>query len=461
VTFSIEQYSWPAFGGRKPFDNQRATVAFLMKNRRAFVLNDMGTGKTLSAIWGADILMSARRVRRALIVGPKSTLSSVWMRELFMNVPHRSSALAYGPKNKRIDAIKSQAAFVVINHDGIKVVEDELIDEGFDLLIIDELTAFKANSDRTKCMTRIAKAIRGVWGMSGDLTPNSPLEAFYPIRIVNPESKWLPRYYGQFRDACMFQVNEYVWVPKSEAPQVVTMCAQPSIRFTRAQCLDLPETMYHTYDIPLSDDQKKYYDAMAKQAYLETESGDVTAVSAAVKLNKLLQISAGAVKNDAGDVIEIGCRARMDQLLEIFEETPNKKLVVFATYRATIVMLERELGKKGLKCASIYGDVNPKLRASHIERFQTEDLQVLVLQPQSSAHGITLTAAADVVWFSLVPSNELYQQGNARIVRAGQSLTTHIHMFVSTRAESHIAKILEAKGKMSEEILKLFTERML
>lgn len=121
-------------------------------------------------------------------------------------------------------------------------------------------------------------------------------------------------------------------------------------------------------------------------------------------------------------------------------------------------MLERELTKRGVICAAIHGDVSQNVRASHIDRFQRGDLQVLVLQPQSSAHGITLTASSTIVWFSLIPSNELFQQGNARIVRAGQTRKTFIYMFVSTKAERHIAKILEAKGEVSREVLKLFVD---
>jgi SNF2 family DNA or RNA helicase len=121
-------------------------------------------------------------------------------------------------------------------------------------------------------------------------------------------------------------------------------------------------------------------------------------------------------------------------------------------------MLMRELTKRGIKAACIHGDVAQNLRAMHIDNFQTGALEVLVLQPQSSAHGITLTAASTIVWFSLIPSNELFQQGNARIVRAGQTRKTLIMMFASTKAEKHIAKILENKGDLSREVLKLFTD---
>lgn len=461
MSFSVSDYIWPAFQGRKPFEHQKHTVKFLIANKRAFVLNDMGTGKTLSAIWACDILMCATKIRRVLVISPLSTMRSVWFNELALNVPHRRAAVAHGTRQQRLAALTNPAnEFVIINHDGIKVVEDDIIAQAFDVIIIDELTAYKAHgSERSKCMKRIADAGKAVWGMTGEITPNNPTEAFFQCKIVNPHNRWLPKYFGQFRDACMVQINEMVWIPKQEAPQVVAMCAQPAIRFTREQCLDLPDTTYQTLEVPLSKQQTEIYEKMRKEALLQAEDGSVTAANAAVLLNKLLQISAGAVKRDDGTIMEIGCEDRMSMLEDIFEQTPQKKLVVFATYRASIEMIVREFTKKGVKCAAIHGDVSQNQRAILIDQFQRGDLQMLVLQPQSSAHGITLTAASTIVWFSLIPSNELFQQGNARIVRAGQTRKTLIAMFVATKAERHIARILENKGDVSKEVLRLFVDK--
>jgi SNF2 family DNA or RNA helicase len=468
MSFSIDDYTWPAYQGRKPFIHQKHTVKFAIGNKRAFILNDMGTGKTLAALWACDILLTAQKIRKVLIISPLSTMRSVWFNEIALNLPHRKVSIAHGNAQIRSNAIKQPVHFVIMNHDGIKYTEDEIIREQFDVIIIDELTAYKSHSsERSKCMKRIADAqdqgphrarSGAVWGMTGEITPNAPTEAFFQCKIVNPHNKWLPRYFGQFRDACMKQVNEVVWIPKPESPQVVAMCTQPAIRFTRDQCLDLPDTMYRTVDIPLSSEQAKYYDQMRSQALLEVEMSSVTAVNAAVLLNKLLQISAGAVKTDSGEVLEIGCKERIDHLVEIFEESPQRKLVVFATYRASIELLVRDLTSRRIKCAAIHGDVNQNTRASHIDRFQRGDLEILVLQPQSSAHGITLTAASNIVWFSLIPSNELFQQGNARIVRAGQTRKTFITMLVSTKAEKHIAAILQRKGDLSREVLQLFND---
>ena len=70
----------------------------------------------------------------------------------------------------------------------------------------------------------------------------------------------------------------------------------------------------------------------------------------------------------------------------------------------------------------IHGGVTPNKRADIIRRFQNEkDPRVLVLQPQASAHGITLTAADTVVFFGPLMSVEQYIQCIARADRKGQT----------------------------------------
>lgn len=455
--FTIDTYKWPAQEGRTPFEHQKTTTTFLLANKRAFVLNEMGTGKSMSVLWACDILFDAQKIRKVLIIGPLSSLKSVWAKEIFFNFPGRRIAIAHGTKAQRLTAISSTVHYVIINHDGIKTCTNELIKENFDIIVVDELTAYKsASADRTKTMMMIANRSKAVWGLTGEITPNAPTEAYSQCKIVNPTNPYLPRYYSQFRDATMFQVNEYVWLPKDNAAKIVALSAQPAIRFTRAECLDLPPTYEQSFEVEFSTEQRVYYDKMVKEAYIEHEQGEITAVNAAVKLNKLLQISAGSVKTSTGDIVHIDYAPRYKFLIDTFHQTPQKQMIVFGTFIATIIRLVADLNKDGLRAAAIYGDVNHKERASLIDKFQNHELDILVLQPQSSAHSITLVAASTAFWFSLIPSNELYNQGNARIVRAGQIRSTHIIKPISSRAEQHIADILERKGDFSKAVLDLF-----
>ena len=150
------QYKWP--GMYKPFDHQRTTAEFLTMHQRAYCLNDMGTGKTMSVIWAADYLMTKGYIRRVLIVCPLSIMDSAWRADLFKTAMHRRVDIAHGTPEKRKKVIASNAEFVIINYDGIGVVHKELLQGQFDLIVCDEASALKtASTDRWKLMNQLVK----------------------------------------------------------------------------------------------------------------------------------------------------------------------------------------------------------------------------------------------------------------------------------------------------------------
>lgn len=457
---SFEDYLWPMKNpNHKPFKHQKETVAFLLNNKRAYNFSDLGTGKTLAGLWACDLLFCNQKIRKVLIVSPLSTLQSVWGQEIFDNLPHRRYVIAHGTKERRIAAIKSSADFVVINHDGVKIVEDEIIKEKFDIIIIDELTAFKKHTnERTKAMIRIARSARAVWGLTGEPTPNSPVEAFGQAKVVNPENPYVPKYFMQFKNAVEVQVGPFTWVPTPNATKIVHQMLQPAIRFERDKCIDIPPCQYIDMTVEFTEAQKTAYKQMKDELLLELQGGLITASNAAVKFSKLLQIASGSVKGEDGQVYHIDSKSRDDQLWQIFEDTKKTKLVVFCAFRASIAHVVEFFKSKGVSVEAIHGDVDHRKRAQNIYEFQNSDLQVLVIQPQSSAHGITLTASNVIVWYSLVPSGEIYQQANGRITRAGQTRKQLIIHLIGCKAEQRILNILEKKADLSNEILQLFID---
>ena len=150
------KYAWP--GVYVPFDHQRTTAEFLVSNSRCYVLNEAGTGKTSAAAWAADYLLTHRKIRRVLIVCPLSIMDTAWRADLFRTVMHRSVGIATGTRKQRLDVITSGCEFVIINFDGVKVATDALASGGFDLIIIDEVTAIKSvATDRWKAMSALVK----------------------------------------------------------------------------------------------------------------------------------------------------------------------------------------------------------------------------------------------------------------------------------------------------------------
>lgn len=452
-----EDYPWPIKAGDVPYFHQKETTKFLICNRNSYCFNQMGTGKTLSVYWASDFLMRNGKINKVLVASPLSGLRATWVRNLILNIPNRKYAVAHGSKDRRIAAIKSDANYVIINHDGLKIVQDEIIKYGnFDLFVIDELTAFKNYmTDRTKAAERIARAIGPCWGVTGRPTPNSPDEAYGQAKVVNPNNPFLPKYYGQFKGMVMqkSEFSDYVWFPRKGANDLVFKVLQPAIMFTREQCLDLPPCKFDTRIVEMSDEQKSAYERMKKELFIQYNQGTITAANVAIKLLKLTQIAAGSVKDDDGNTVHLDCSPRMNELYDIFQQTPQGKLVVFAAFRADIERIAAFFRSKKVLCDYIYGDVPERKRGAMIQDFQEGKLQVIVIQPQSGSHSITLTASNTVVWYSLIPSGEFYQQAIDRIIRIGQSLPQFIIHLIGCQAENRLLKLLESKDEQASNLL--------
>lgn len=282
------KYSWP--GRFKPFEHQKKTAAFLTNNRRAFCFSHMGTGKTASAIWAADFLMSRGLVRRALVICPMSIMDSAWRADLFSFAMHRKVDIAHGSAKKRKEIIASDAEFVIINFDGVEIVEKDIAEGGFDLIIVDEASAYKrATTKRWKCLNRLVGPDTWLWMMTGTPAAQGPEDAYGLAKLVNPRG--VPRTFGAFRDMVMFKVTQFKWVPKATATETVHRALQPAIRYTKEECLDLPDLVYVKRRVEMTPQQKKYYDVLRKRMVMEASGEAVTAVNAAVKATKLLQIA--------------------------------------------------------------------------------------------------------------------------------------------------------------------------
>jgi SNF2 family DNA or RNA helicase len=453
----LAQYRWP--GVFTPFDHQRTTAAFLATHPRAFVLSDPGTGKTSAAAWAADYLMSIGVVKRVLVVCPVSIMETAWHSDLFKTVMHRSVALAVGSREKRTAVINGDYEFVIINYDGVKVVRDALKAREFDLIIIDEANAVKSvTTDRWRALASLVTPTTRLWLMTGTPAAQSPVDAYGLAKLVNPDS--VPRFFGAFRDKVMYKATQFKWLPRVNAPEIVHKVLQPAIRFSKAECLDLPDMLYTSREIPLTAQQQIYYDKIRKSMVAVAAGERITAVNAAGAINKLLQISQGAAYTEDRDVVEFDIRNRFAELLNVVTSTDNK-VIIFVPFKHALERVEQELIKAGVTVATIHGGTPAGQRAINIKQFQSEaDPKVIMLIPQAAAHGITLTRADTIVWWGPIASAELYMQGNARAHRPGQRNPVTVVRLQGSPVEKRIYALLDGKMDLHQGLIDLYEQEI-
>ena len=451
------RYNWS--GKYKPFAHQKTTAAFLTLNKKAFCFNEQGTGKTASAIWAADFLMQQGKVKRALVICPLSIMDSAWRNDLFTFAMHRTVDVAHGSKAKRSQIINNGSEFVIINYDGVEIVADDIANGEFDCIIVDEATHYKnAQTKRWKTLRKLVTDDTWLWMMTGTPAAQSPLDAYGLAKLVNPHS--VPRFFGSWRDMVMYKYTQFKWLPKPDATDIVFNALQPAIRYTKDECLDLPDMTYTKRHVELTRQQKKYYDTLRTRLVMEAAGEEVTAQNAAIGMNKLLQISAGAVYTDDKEVLEFDIKHRYNVLREVVDETSQKTLV-FVPFKHTIDILTDKLRADGYTAEVIRGDVSAAKRTEIFERFQNmPDPKILVIQPQAAAHGVTLTAANTVVWWGPTSSLETYAQANARVHRSGQKHKCTVVQLVGSHVEKRVYSLLDNRIDVHTKMIDLYNEML-
>jgi SNF2 family DNA or RNA helicase len=189
----------------------------------------------------------------------------------------------------------------------------------------------------------------------------------------------------------------------------------------------------------------------------EAAEGQIVALNEGAKIMKLLQIATGAVYTSEKDVVDLKPTPKLNELVDLIYET-NKKCIVFTPFVHSIDMLYKFLKQK-FKIAKVHGGTSANKRNEIFTHFQKGDLEVLLAHPQCMAHGVTLTAASNIIWFAPIDNYEIYEQANARVRRAGQTQHQNIIHLQCSKIEQRVYDRLKSKEKTQGVLLELLNQR--
>jgi SNF2 family DNA or RNA helicase len=457
-------YNW---SNALPFDIQRHSVAMLTENNHAYLLSQQGTGKTRTTLWAYDYLRREGAVKRMLVVCPLSTMRFTWAREAFAVMPHYKVTVLHGSRSERLEMLAEDADIYVVNHDGIKVIGDELIKRtDIDVLVIDELAVFRNKCDRTMMAAKLAQSKHIVWGLTGAPTPNEPTDVFWQAKIVTPER--VPRYYGRLREELMLRVNQFKWVPKADAWEKAVRVLQPNVRFALSDVVELPDFVSQRVDVPMGKKQAKVYREMATYMQTLIDGQALQAGNAGAMLTKLLQISLGWVYDQKRGVVELDNKDRLRAMLDAVDGC-QRKIIVLAPFKHALAGISEALTLAGYDNTPVSGDTPSHARDKIFFEFQNEPIRlanydiiprspavlnkVLVAHPQCIAHGLTLTAADTILWFGPIMSSEIYDQATMRIRRIGQKFRQLFLHLQATQVERKYYSLLANKVSSQDALL--------
>lgn len=457
---------WKYTGRFTPRSYQTEIAGIIAENKVSYVFSETGLGKTSGAIWAAEYLFQQDKIDAVLVLSTLSSLEPTWANEVWNTAPHRTCVVIHdNSPDMKVKLASQEAHFYVMNHDGFKL---DYINDIFMkskkrwMVIVDEATKFKSRkSDRHKALVKFFRKHDPIrTAMTATPMPNGPDDAYGLASLMYPNGVKMS--YMQYKDETQFKVSNFRWVNKKDWEKVAYSLLQPAVLHRKRDYLhELPPITYEDYYVPMSPSIRKAYDAVFDDfVYAEGDEGEarsVTAINAAAKLIKLLQICCGSVIDDDREIMELDASKKNAVLDDVLEKAPGK-LIVYVPFTAALERVAEYVRSKGKTAEIVCGAVSKNERDRIFKDMQRGELQVIVGQPASMAHSITLTEASDVVWYGPVTDAEIFIQATARVERLGQRNPMTVHCLYSSNAERKVYDLLKNKESNQTKLLDLYLE---
>ena len=351
----------------------------------AALLMEMGTGKTITSIAIAGALWQTGRVERVLIVAPLSIVG-VWQEEFakFADFGYTLQVLqgSTAQKSKQLNAINGPGLQVaVVNYESAWRMEDEIKAWKPDMIVCDEGHKIKSHrTNASKAMHRIGAAAQFRLLLTGTPVTNKAQDIFSQYKFLNPEIFGKSFYAFRNRFFDMVGYGAHTPVMKRHMEQEFTQRMHSiAFRVSKAECLDLPDTVDIVRFVELEPAARRTYRDLARDSFTELcAENTVTASNILTRLMRLSQLTGGFIKPDEGSLRQIS-KAKLFALKDIIEQVTaeDKKLVVMARFVAEIDAICALLKKIGVGYSCVKGGV--KDRDEQVAAFQNDPaVQVFV-----------------------------------------------------------------------------------
>lgn len=426
---------------------------------RAYVLNELGTGKTRCILWAYDFLRITGQAKRLLVIGPISSLLRTWAREIMNEFPWLKYRVLHAPnKLTRLERLKYNVDVYIINHDGVELILDELIArKDIDVICADEVAVYRnGGANRTQFFRELVSHKTWVWGLTGSPMPRAVTDVWGPCSAITPDT--IPFFFNQFRAQLMYKDGPYRWEPKPGSEERAVACMQPSVRFRLDEVTELPPQIHEYYEAALTPEQFTVYESMRKTAIVLHGENKIDALNQGAVLSKLLQIATGYVYTREGKIITFKNAPRLQLTLDLIDSAV-RKVILFVPFKSAISALSIVMQQNKIDHCIVTGDVSMGKRNELFGKFQdTPQFKVLLAHPVCMAHSLTLTRATTTIWFGPTTSLEVFKQANARTYRLGQDTKTLVAMMGGTKVEERIYKLLGRNEKVQDRFLELIED---
>ena len=461
----------------EPYAHQREALHRSYDKRNYAYFMEMGCGKSKVLIDNIVWLHEQGRIDTAVIVAPKGVYRNWETAEIPThfptNVPHEIYVWNPSPNKSQAERLKSGIQergvlrILLANVEGFATKKLPAFVGAFTqgssfLLAVDESTTIKnPKAKRTKTLVVFGKKAAYKRILTGSPVTKSPMDLYAQCGFMDKALLGFDSYYsfqGRYAVTKTQRMGSHSFlqiVGYRNLEELSEKLDTFSYRVTKEEALDLPDKVYVTREVSVTDEQRQHYMTLKKQAIAMFDNGDlVTAPAVITQLLRLQQVLCGHIRTDDGELIEIPSK-RITALMDTIEEMTGK-VIIWSRFRYDIKKIEAEIQKvhgPG-SVVTYFGDTTDEQRQQAIQDFQFGDVRFFVANPQTAGFGLTLTAATNVIYYANDFDLATRMQSEDRCHRIGQSnRVTYVDLITPGSIDQRIVRALRDKIDLSAKAL--------
>jgi superfamily II DNA or RNA helicase len=413
----------------EPFNYQIPMVEHLLANDRAALFVSPGKGKTVVTLTALDVLATCGQLKGALIVAPLRVCSITWPAQVarwshtswmrVVNLRTAEGLQAWLDGSADIYLINSE---LLPNRLPLMFPKKKTFVCPVDTLVIDELSLAKnPQSKRFKALHKHLGAITRRWGLTGTPIPNNYLDLWMQVRMLD-DGKRLGKTFSGYKDEHFYPADYmgYTFKLVTGAKQQIDRRLSDLALVMVGNPNDLPSSSIIDIPATMPPAARRQYKTLEKEMLAEIADGEITAPSAGVLVNKLLQLTSGAVYDEDRNVLPVH-DAKLDALRTLLDKHRGEPVLILTAFKHESARIIAAIPEARMFDEMLLGE------------WQDGRIPVWVADPRSLSHGIDglQKSCRIAIWCSLTYSHETYVQTNARLIRTGQTAETIIYRIIA------------------------------
>lgn len=442
----------------RPEPPQALIYEHLQEQDNALLFVGMGIGKTAACLYTLNELLLSADASAALIIAPVRVANLTWPMEVKGWDQFRWMKVA----NLRTESgqrafLNGSAHIYVINWEGMNNLVSLVNRRGgtvpYDVVIFDELTKAKnPSSKRINLYRRKVPRVKRQWGLTGTPIPNSWLDLFAQVRLVDNGERFGTNYLQFKRQYFFGSENSFrPWREKQGATQQMEQAISDiTLTLKSSDWLEIPDTVFEDVEIKFTPELAERYKTLEKELVLHLNGhNSVNVANAAALVTKLLQFTSGHVYDEQQAVHHVH-DLKFDALKAIAKKEKQPLLV------AHMFKHEQDCIRRLFPEARFFSDAkSTKDQEKLLKDWNSGNVKMLVAHPASVGHGLNLQHGTSVmVWISLTYSRELYEQMIARLARRGQDKVIKVYrLMIPGTVDDAVAEALATKAENEARLI--------